>query len=74
LINLNIEIVPLILMNKVNEIIDLIKTKINNSKIYNYDEINKLSEEIFEIIIWAKFHQKRLGTGEMYLYRMSFIG
>ena len=51
MINLYIEIVPLILMNKVNEIIDLIKTKINNSKIYNYDEINKLSEEIFEIII-----------------------
>ena len=37
-------------MNKVNEIIDLIKSKINNSKIYNYTDINKISEEAFQEI------------------------
>ncbi len=37
-------------MNKVNEIIDLIKSKIDNSKIYNKDEINKLSEEVYSEI------------------------
>ena len=37
-------------MNKVNEIIDLIKTKIDNTKNYNYNDINKLAEEIYSHI------------------------
>jgi putative phage-type endonuclease len=43
-------------MNKVNEIIDLIKSKTNNSKIYNKDEINKLSEEVYSEIA-AKYSE-----------------
>lgn len=37
-------------MDKVNEIIDLVKSKIDNSKIYNYNEINKLSEDVYSEI------------------------
>jgi putative phage-type endonuclease len=37
-------------MNKVNEIIDLIKSKIDNSNNYNYNDINKLSEEVYSHI------------------------
>ena len=37
-------------MNKVNEIIDLIKSKIDKSKIYNKDEINKLAEDVYSEI------------------------
>ncbi len=38
-------------MNRVNEIIDLIKSKIDDSKNYNYDEINKLSEEVYQEVV-----------------------
>lgn len=35
-------------MNKVNEIIELIKSKIDTSKNYNYNDINKLAEEVYQ--------------------------
>ena len=37
-------------MNKVNEIIDLIKSKINKTTVYNYNDINKLAEEVYSEI------------------------
>ena len=37
-------------MNKVNEIIDLIKSKIDKSKNYNYNDINKLAEDVYSEI------------------------
>ncbi len=38
-------------MNQINDIITLINSKIDKTKIYNKDEINKLSEEVYGEII-----------------------
>ena len=53
-------------MNKVNEIIDLIKSKIDDSKNYNYNEINKLSEEVYSHISikYPEIYEKLVEIGK----------